>query len=246
MRRAFISDLHLDQKNEDRFLRFQEFLNVESDRLDEIYILGDLVESWIGDDDDSEFAKKLKETIRGASQKSALFIMHGNRDFLIGSAFCSETGVTLIPDSTRLAEGLLLAHGDCYCIDDHDYQEMKSLLRSDDWQKEFLSQSLQTRREFSKRIRKESQASNATKAEGIMDVSTSAIEDVKKRNDITIVIHGHTHRPGIEKHDDGFTRITLGPWERCGWVCYQNDFEFKLSCFNLQDRYEIEILDRLV
>ena len=144
MRRAFISDLHLDQKNEDRFLRFQEFLNVESDRLEEIYILGDLVESWIGDDDDSEFAKKLKETIRGASQKSALFIMHGNRDFLIGSAFCSETGVTFIPDSTRLAEGLLLAHGDCYCIDDHDYQEMKTLLRSEDWQKEFLSQSLQT------------------------------------------------------------------------------------------------------
>ena len=239
MRRGFISDLHLDQKSEDRFLRFQEFLNVESGRLEEIYILGDLVDSWIGDDDDSEFAKRLKETIRGASQKSALFIMHGNRDFLIGSAFCSETGVTLIPDSTRLAEGLLLAHGDCYCIDDHDYQEMKSLLRSKDWQKEFLSQSLQTRREFGKKIRKESQASNATKAEGIMDVSTSAIEEVKNRKDITMVIHGHTHRPGIEKHDDGFTRITLGPWEQCGWVCYQDDSEFKLSCFNLQDRYEI-------
>ena len=239
MRRAFISDLHLDQKNEDRFLRFQEFLNVESDRLDEIYILGDLVESWIGDDDDSEFAKRLKETIRGASQKSALFIMHGNRDFLIGSAFCSETGVTFIPDSTRLAEGLLLAHGDCYCTDDHDYQEMKSLLRSEDWQKEFLSQSLQVRREFGKKIRKESQASNVTKAESIMDVSTSAIEEVKNRKDITVAIHGHTHRPGVEKHDEGFTRITLGPWEHCGWVCYQNDSEFRLTCFNLQDRYEI-------
>ena len=239
MRRAFISDLHLDQTNEDRFSRFQEFLNVESDRLEEIYILGDLVESWIGDDDDSEFARRLIETIGRAAKKSALFIMHGNRDFLIGSSFFSETGSTLIPDSTQLGGGLLLSHGDCYCIDDHDYQEMKILLRSEDWQREFLSQSLENRREFGKKIRKESQASNATKAESIMDVSTSAIEEVKNRKDITVVIHGHTHRPGIEKHDDGFTRITLGPWERCGWVCYQDDSEFKLSCFNLQDRYEI-------
>ena len=239
MRRAFISDLHLDQTDEDRFSRFQEFLNVESDRLEEIYILGDLVESWIGDDDDSEFARRLIETIGRASKKSALFIMHGNRDFLIGSSFFSETGSTLIPDSTQLGGGLLLSHGDCYCIDDHDYQEMKILLRSEDWQRDFLSQSLENRREFGKKIRKESQASNATKAESIMDVSTSAIEEVKNRKDITVVIHGHTHRPGIEKHDDGFTRITLGPWERCGWVCYQHDSEFNLICFNLQDRYEI-------
>ena len=239
MRRAFISDLHLDQTDEDRFSRFQEFLNVESDRLEEIYILGDLVESWIGDDDDSEFARRLIDTISRASKKSALFIMHGNRDFLIGSSFCSETGSTLIPDSTQLDGGLLLSHGDCYCIDDHDYQKMKILLRSEDWQREFLSQSLENRREFGKKIRKESQASNAVKAESIMDVSKSAIEEVKNRKDIKVVIHGHTHRPGIEKHDDHFTRITLGPWEHCGWVCYQNDSEFKLSCFNLRDRYEI-------
>ncbi len=238
MKRAFISDLHLDRTDEDGFLRFQEFLDVESARMEEIYILGDLVESWIGDDDDSEFAKRLKETIGGASQKTALFIMHGNRDFLIGSSFCSETGATLIPDSTRLTGGLLLSHGDCYCIDDHDYQKMKILLRSEDWQREFLSQSLENRREFGKKIRKESQASNATKAESIMDVSKSAIEEVKNRKDIKVVVHGHTHRPGIEKNDDGFTRITLGPWEHCGWVCYQDGSCFQLKCFNLRDRYE--------
>ena len=66
-----------------------------------------------------------------------------------------------------------------------------------------------------------------------------AIEEVKNRKDVTVAIHGHTHRPGIEKHDEGFTRITLGPWEHCGWVCYQNDSEFRLTCFNLKDRYEI-------
>ena len=238
MRRAFISDLHLDQTDEDRFSRFQEFLNVESDRLEEIYILGDLVESWIGDDDDSEFARRLIETIGRASKKSALFIMHGNRDFLIGSSFCSETGATLIPDSTQLPGGLLLSHGDCYCTDDHDYQEVKILLRSEKWQKEFLSHSLETRRGIGRKIRTESEASIATKAESIMDVSTSAIEEIKSKKDVTVVIHGHTHRPGIERDDGGFIRITLGPWEHCGWVCYQDGSGFQLKCFNLRDRYE--------
>ena len=115
---------------------------------------------------------------------------------------------------------------------------MKILLRSEKWQKEFLNQSLETRRGIGRKIRTESEASTATKAESIMDVSTSAIEEIKRRKGVTVVIHGHTHRPGIESHDDGFIRITLGPWEHCGWVCYQDESGFQLKCFNLRDRYE--------
>tara|TARA_B110000483_G_scaffold241752_1_gene325576 strand:+ start:257 stop:976 length:720 start_codon:yes stop_codon:yes gene_type:complete len=239
MQRIFLSDLHLDDPKNNIFSGFAACLKAESKQVDEIYILGDLVEMWIGDDDDSPIALALTELLLTTSKRCPIFLMHGNRDFLFASKFANKTGVTLISDPLTLDQNIVLSHGDALCTDDSAYQEMRKVLRGQTWQNEILSKSLAERQVFGKGLRAESIANNANKSSAIMDVNAEAIADLLETK-ITTFIHGHTHRPGIHQiAERDTTRIVLGDWGPCGWLCRQVDDTFSLECFNLAHRYEI-------
>ena len=206
------------------------------DRGDEIYILGDLVEVWIGDDDDSVFAERLKNDLRQIASLTPVFVMAGNRDFLYRDAFTQDTGTTLLPDPFRLSAPdlpfpALLAHGDAYCTSDTAYMNMRRLFRSPTWQDEFLNSSLDERRQFAQAIRSQSKAANQLKAANITDVIESEIQADLATHDCPLMIHGHTHRPAIHNMTDGMKRIVLGDWDRCGWYLRQHEATFELERF---------------
>jgi UDP-2,3-diacylglucosamine hydrolase len=239
VQRLFISDLHLDDPSAPAFLRFSECLADESRRVDEIYILGDLVEMWIGDDDDSVAAQHLRQTLKATSAVTSVYLMHGNRDFLFGEKFADDTGVTLLSDPHMTDDGLLLSHGDMLCTDDVDYQNMRTLLRSEAWQKDILSKTLAERKAFGQSLRQQSQTNNANKPSNIMDVNEEATSTLVAQHQAQILLHGHTHRPGVHQHKS-FTRFVTGAWERCGWLARQQDEVLWLECFSLAHRYGSE------
>lgn len=243
MQRIFISDLHLDDPLAPAFKRFAESLAVESRRVDEIYILGDLVEMWIGDDDDSNCAKQLRQTLKATVDQLPVYLMHGNRDFLFGETFARDTGVNLIDDPHQTEDGLLLSHGDLLCTDDNDYQNMRVLLRSDAWQADILAKSLEERKAFGQSLRAQSMANNANKASNIMDVNAEATQNLMMKYRADTLIHGHTHRPGCHQQDN-FRRLVNGAWERCGWLVRQQDQSLALECFSLAHRYGTGIQDQ--
>ena len=178
MQRIFLSDLHLDDPLDRVFSGFAACLETESTQVDEIYILGDLVEMWIGDDDNSPIALALTELLTTTSKRCPVFLMHGNRDFLFASEFTNRTGVTLISDPSTLDGSLVLSHGDALCTDDIAYQQMRKVLRGDAWQTEILSKSLEARQVFGKGLRAQSIANNANKSSAIMDVNAAAVTDL--------------------------------------------------------------------
>ena len=234
MHRVFISDLHLERADDNRALRFAELLDVEGERCDELYILGDLVEMWIGDDDDSALAQWLAGCLLACN--AAVYLMHGNRDFLFASEFSKASNTTLLPDPYQTADGLYLSHGDALCTDDHDYQKLRTMLRSSAWQSDILSKSLQERKAFGEGLRAQSRQANANKATNIMDVNEEALLEAMQESACACIVHGHTHRPGKHQHP-GFTRFVTGAWERCGWLLRQQDQSFQLECFSLARRY---------
>ena len=213
-------------------------MKIESARVDEIYILGDLVEMWIGDDDQSPTARELQAILRTASSACKVYIMHGNRDFLIGTKFCDATGVTLIEDPHVIDDHILLSHGDIFCSDDAEYQAARALFRAPSWQKEILGKPLAERELLGKALRAKSSKANANKSANIMDANESAIVSQLKHHQTDFLIHGHTHRPG--RHHN---RIVTGAWETNGWLCRQKDRTFRLECFSLANHYESENLD---
>ncbi len=236
MRRIFISDLHLEDPQSTAFQRFAECLTTESAQNDEIYILGDLVEMWIGDDDDSASATHLQAALQSASKNCDIFVMHGNRDFLFGPTFAETTGIHLIDDPTCTADGLLLSHGDSLCTDDEAYQQLRKTLRSEAWQEDILSKTLDERKAFGQALRQQSKSSNANKPANIMDVNLGATRTLIKAHGAHTLVHGHTHRAGVH-NDQGYTRVVMGAWERCGWLCRQRDETLTLECFSLARRY---------
>ena len=233
MNALFISDLHLDDPNSPRFGALRNLLRDAIEERLEVFILGDLTEVWVGDDDDSSFAESLKSLLRECTNTIPIYLMNGNRDFLYGDRFEYETGVKLISDPYVLSSGahtVLLAHGDAYCTKDVEYQKMRSILRSPEGIKSLLEQTLEQRRDLAKRLRQQSIASNELKAENIMDVTTEAIDAEMRSKSCEILIHGHTHRPAVHREDWG-VRYVLGNWERCGWFLKMTEQEFDLKCF---------------
>ncbi len=222
MRCSFVSDLHLDPSRPDVLEAFRNFLRYESAHCDELFILGDLTEVWVGDDDDSPFADALRANLRLAGSQCHVYLMHGNRDFLIGPTFGNACGLELIADPyvvERNNKRLLLCHGDSLCADDLAYQQTRAVLRSRTWQDNVLGRSLADRRALAESMRSESRATNANKAANIMDATEDAIAEALSTHRADIVVHGHTHRPGIHTNAHGrVTRYVLGDWERCGWV----------------------------
>ncbi|MEL0048794.1 MAG: UDP-2,3-diacylglucosamine diphosphatase [Gammaproteobacteria bacterium] len=235
MKRLFISDLHLQDPDSEIFRAFVDLMRAEAPLVNEIYILGDLVEMWVGDDDDSPCAQALGQTLNRASQHAQIFIVHGNRDFLFGDAFASASGATILPDPYLLDGHILLSHGDQYCIDDEAYQQARVMLRSESFQRDLLQRSLAERQALGKQMRAQSVEANANKSDQIMDVNLGAISQAMHDHDADILIHGHTHRPGVypRRGASTFKRIVLGDWQDCGWLCRQDGDQWSLECFGL-------------
>ena len=236
MNAIFISDLHLEDSLSSKFHAFCNLLQNAVEKDQEIYILGDLTEVWVGDDDDSELADTLRDTLKAFTKQTSIYLMYGNRDFLYGSQFTQDTGVKLIEDPFTIemqSETTLLAHGDVYCTDDIDYQRARSQLRSDAGIQQLLSMTLPQRRELALDLRARSKAANELKPSNIMDVSPVYLEAEMNRRNCRSLIHGHTHRPGIHKESWGI-RYVLGSWEYCGWFLEMTPSSSQLRCFAIQ------------
>ncbi len=220
LRIGFISDLHLDPARPDIADRFQAFLASVERRLDVLFILGDLFEYWVGDDgiDRCGYRDYVAALGAAAGRLERLYLMHGNRDFLIGEALCRETGCTLVEDPCVAEIGelrVLLAHGDAYCTDDLGHMAFRGQTRQTAWQQAFLSQSLQERLDFARRARAASELGKAEKSMQIMDVNRGAVDRALEHSGVRLMIHGHTHRPALHRHRiNGRERLraVLGDW----------------------------------
>ena len=235
-RRVFLSDLHLESIRDQRFARFCECLDAEVLWAEDVFILGDLFEAWIGDDDDSALAHRVCAVLAKAAQSGAVWVMPGNRDFLMGERFEQRTGARLLPDPFRTDDGLILTHGDALCTDDAAYQAMRQLFRSADWQAEMLAKPLAERRAAANGLRAASRAGNADKSVTIMDANCEAAARLLNDSNGQAIVHGHTHRPAIHRHADGL-RYVLGDWARCGWLLRQHGQRFSMECFALDRAY---------
>lgn len=219
----FISDLHLDRERPHGLLLFERFLRDDAPGADALYILGDLFEYWIGDDDDAPHLESIAVTLRRlADAGTPTYFAHGNRDFLLGEHFAQRTGMTLLPEETVVdlyGRPALLMHGDSLCRDDHEYMEFRDMVRAPGWQAGFLAQPLSRRRAAAEAMRAQSRENGRTKPPEITDVSPAAVVDALRRHGVDLLIHGHTHRPRIhELIVDGRLahRIVLADWYDTG------------------------------
>ncbi|MGD9597574.1 MAG: UDP-2,3-diacylglucosamine diphosphatase [Steroidobacteraceae bacterium] len=225
MTHLFVSDLHLDGSAPEASDQFIGFLRAEARTARALYILGDLFESWVGDDDDDAERRRICAALADCTAGGTpCFVMHGNRDFLLGREFAVETGCHLIADPVVAdIEGVrtLLAHGDLFCTDDVKYQELRTIVRDPAWQRRLLALPLATRKLLADEARAGSRAHTRRVIPEIMDVNTHAIEVAVRTCDVEVVIHGHTHRPGVHQFTvDGrsCTRLVLGAWYEQGSV----------------------------
>jgi UDP-2,3-diacylglucosamine hydrolase len=217
----FISDLHLCANGPKTTRLFHHFLEHSTAPAEALYILGDLFEYWAGDDDlGTPFHLEVTRALRALpSQGTRLYLMHGNRDFLMDQQLAAACGATLITDPLLLnlyGTPTLLTHGDALCTDDIAYQEFRQQVRSSTWQQQFLSQPLAQRKEQIEQVRKMSTAEKQQKSESIMDVNLNAVHELLHANHYPRIIHGHTHRPAHHLHHlDGHTcdRWVLGDWD---------------------------------
>ncbi|MGQ0658274.1 MAG: UDP-2,3-diacylglucosamine diphosphatase [Chromatiales bacterium] len=219
MATLIISDLHLSRERPEKLAVFERLLTHAAARADALYILGDLFEVWVGDDDDtSPHPEILQQLARYSANGTALFVMRGNRDFLMGEGFARATGCTLLPDTVQIdlyGACALLMHGDLLCTGDVDYQAFRRKVRDPAWQRRFLSRPLWLRKLLGRLARLGSRLASGGKPENIMDVQQNAVVETLRARNVALLIHGHTHRPGI--HDvtlDGreARRIVLGDW----------------------------------
>jgi UDP-2,3-diacylglucosamine hydrolase len=215
----FISDLHLDPERPAVTELFLGFLATRARKADAVYILGDLFEAWIGDDDASPLNLEVIQGIRAcADAGTPVFVMHGNRDFLLGERFAMQSRCTLLADPERIdlyGTPTLLMHGDLLCTDDTEYLAFRKMVRDSGWQSELLAKPLAVRREMAAEMRRRSREKTAGKPESIMDVNPAAVLDAMTRHAVVQLIHGHTHRPGVHSLQiagQPARRYVLGDW----------------------------------
>lgn len=227
----FVSDLHLSGDRPAISERFFEFLRERASRAAALYVLGDLFEYWIGDDELEDqtadpLARRVAQAL-GALARGGVPVafMHGNRDFLVGERFCEASGARLLADpavENIAGTRTLLMHGDTLCTDDHDYQAWRRTARSQAWQQELLAQSLPQRRSTLQALREKSREVVGSKPTEIMDVNQEAVRDALRAHDLARLVHGHTHRPAHHRLEvDGrhCERWVLPDWyERGGYL----------------------------
>jgi len=226
MTTLFISDLHLDAERPQITQLFAEFIDREASSADALYILGDLFEAWVGDDDPSEVGNVVAEKLRGLRDSGVpVFFIRGNRDFLLGDDYARRAGMTILPDPAVVmlyGAPTLLMHGDTLCTADVAYQQFRAQTRNPDWRSKFLAQPLSARLAFAQQARAASAAHQtglraAGQMETITDVSPASVKDTFARFGIDTLIHGHTHRPDLHTQNTA-TRIVLGDWYSQGSV----------------------------
>jgi UDP-2,3-diacylglucosamine hydrolase len=221
----FVSDLHLDAASPEIARQFHAFLGDEARAAEALYILGDLFEVWLGDDDPDPAARATVRALRTLTASGVpVFLMHGNRDFLIGERFCRETGATLLPDGVLVelyGERAVLMHGDALCTDDASYQRLRRIVRNPVVRGLFRMMTLNQRRALAARLRAGSRAHVGMTAPEIMDVNAEAVVQTFREAGVRTMIHGHTHRPAVHPLEiDGAPakRIVLGDWYTQGSV----------------------------
>ncbi|MEO6968430.1 MAG: UDP-2,3-diacylglucosamine diphosphatase [Rhodanobacteraceae bacterium] len=234
MSTLFISDLHLDNARPCIVAQFERFLATQARGAESLYILGDLFETYIGDDDDAPLPARVAAALRALNDNGVpIFFIAGNRDFLLGDDYARRAGMTILDDGTLIylhGNAALLLHGDVLCTDDTAYQAFRAQVRDPGWQRAFLAQRLQQRRAFAAQARDASRAHTSQTDTAIMDVNQFAVESSLRKAGVTRMIHGHTHRPAI--HDFALDaapalRIVLGDWYEQGSVLRVDAGSFK-------------------
>jgi UDP-2,3-diacylglucosamine hydrolase len=225
MTALFISDLHLDTGHPQNIHAFLRFLDHEARRADALYILGDLFEAWVGDDDDSELADSVARGVRALTDSGvAVAFLHGNRDFMLGEAYARRAGMRLLPEFERIelaGEPTLLLHGDQLCTGDQAYQQLRRQVRDPAWQQRMMQLPLDQRRAMAQQMRTASQEHQGAADQTILDVHPDEVTATFARFGVRRMIHGHTHRPAVHtlsESDQTFTRIVLGDWYEQGSV----------------------------
>ena len=219
MAALFISDLHIDASRPAIIEQFLNFLSTEALQAEALYILGDLFESWVGDDAADSAQSAAITGLRSLTAHGVpCFVMHGNRDFLLAEQFCRSSGAELLPDPliiTLYGEPVLVMHGDALCTDDRAYQRLRATVRDSDWQKRFLALSIASRQALAGAARVGSKAHTAAVEYAITDVNADSVAMALRGAGTSTLLHGHTHRPAIHALQvDGrpCTRIVLGDW----------------------------------
>jgi len=239
MRRLFIADLHLHNKRPDIIRAFVILLEQKAPQFDELYLLGDIFEAWVGDDGAPEYLTPVYSALRQlASQGTRILFQHGNRDFLFGQSAAERLDIELLPEIKRLESPhgpVLILHGDQLCTDDLAYQQFRTMVRNPKWQQAFLEKPLAEREAIAQQLRETSRSETASKAESITDVSPTAVAELMQREHVDLIIHGHTHRPALhhQQNGDRGVRIVLGDWDTEGWYLEMDIQGIRLYAFDL-------------
>jgi len=238
----FISDLHLAPERPAVTRAFLSFLRDQASEVDALYILGDLFEAWVGDDDPTELAAQVQASLGELSQSGVkLYIQHGNRDFLIGQRFIQRCGAELLADEHLVqhqGQTALVMHGDSLCTDDVDYQRFRRKARNPIYKWCLSHLPLKRRQKLATDWRAKSMSANSNKSTAIMDVNSAAVDAVMAKHRVEVLIHGHTHRPDLHQVSQG-QRIVLGDWHDLGWVISMSEGGFALHSFAIDDPNQI-------
>lgn len=236
----FISDLHLEVERPDIARAFLHFLQTRASQAEALYILGDFFEVWIGDDAMDEFQREIARALRQLSEGGTrIFVMHGNRDFLLGRRFCREAGCTLLREGSVIelnGEPVLLLHGDSLCTRDLSYQRLRRRLRNPFSRLLLRNLPLKTRHKLARKLRDASRMRTREKAADIVDVTLEVVPQIMARRGVRTLIHGHTHRPAVHKllvEGQNAQRIVLGDWDRQGWALEVDEQGYRLASFPL-------------
>ena len=210
-----LSDVHLSASHPDITTRFLDCLQTQLQGVEQLFILGDLFEVWIGDDAIDALADRVRTNLAAiAAAGVSIYFIHGNRDFLLGADYAETAGMQLLDDPSIVRSGpehILLAHGDAWCVDDHAYQALRRQLRDPAWQTQFLTLPVVQRLAMARQARDASRRHTSAADTAIMDVHAATVAQVFHDHDVATIIHGHTHRPADHNHD-GCTRHVLGDW----------------------------------
>lgn len=216
MTTLFISDLHLSDHHPDTLAQFESFIAGQARQAHELYILGDLFEAWVGDDDTSDVAGRVARALSALTEAGTkIFYMHGNRDFLLGQAYADRCKMSLLNDPTEIdCEGrkILITHGDLLCLDDKSYQTMRKIFHRPLVQKIFLKLPRFAREKFANLMRKQSNQAQTTKSLASMDVNPEAVQTWFEQHQCELMIHGHTHKP-FHHQVKKTHRYVLGAWD---------------------------------
>ena len=231
----FISDCHLISDGTETSRLLINFLQQRASCARQLYILGDLFEVWLGDDDPATENQNFLDALDQLSANCEVSFIAGNRDFLIGNAFADRHRLKILQEPIQLMLGtqkVVLLHGDILCTDDIDYQNFRAMVRESEWQQNFLAKPLEERKTIAAALRNDSKAAMKEKNTQIMDTNEQAVIDCFDQYDIDVLIHGHTHRPARHDHGNGRVRYVLGDWSPGpSYLSWTSEAGFQLSDF---------------